>query len=114
MVDPVPVQQLSVEEARERLYDHIQRNGMQAIGWPVDALIEAVRREQDGLAARALRNLLAVIHRDGGHRTAEFATLTEAAADGERIVIETRVELERRVLAGGEQDGDHHQVGSKG
>lgn len=101
----------SVEEARKRVLHMVQPHRahdytVAEAEERVDALIEAVRGEQDGEAGRALRNLLAVINRDGGHRTAEFATLTEAAADGERIVIETRVELERRVVV----DGEHHEV----
>jgi hypothetical protein len=41
---------------------------------------------------QTLRNLLAVVHRDGGHYAAEHG-LDKASLDAEKVVIQTRAEL---------------------
>jgi DNA repair exonuclease SbcCD ATPase subunit len=60
------------------------------------AKVDQLEAENERLAASdtALGNLLAVIHRDGGHYRTEHGT-AQAAEDAQEIVIQLRTEIDR-------------------
>jgi hypothetical protein len=109
-LDPRPVAQtIEAEQSREEFekwmaaeYDSIRLGRDPESGlyfsnhadrmWDTWQAAAAFSAHQKAELTQTLRNLLAVIHRDGGHYAAEHG-LDKASLDAEKVVIQTRAEL---------------------
>ena len=92
MSDPTDYHRKLAEAIAQNLKDE---------GLPVDMtdcwaeFIEAVLASEGAVDPEEVRNLLAVINRDGGHRAGEFPDLNAAVADAHKQVIDRIAEVER-------------------
>ena len=86
--------QMRLRRAGQLLIEEIGADGPESADDTAERAAGVIRRQADAIAALSsqLGNLLAVIHRDGGHYESEYGT-EKACADAMQRICDTRARL---------------------